>query len=42
MAQWKTELVPPAPKIALSLIKTGDEVKIIFDWITVQRTEAAK
>jgi hypothetical protein len=24
---------PPAPKIALSLIKTGDEVKIIFTWM---------
>ncbi len=25
---------PPAPKIAFGLIKTGDEVEIIFEWIT--------
>jgi len=28
---------PPAPKIALGAIKTGDEVKIIIDWVTVER-----
>jgi len=28
---------PPAPKIALGLIKTGDEVKLIFKWIVGQR-----
>jgi hypothetical protein len=28
---------PPAPKIALGLIKTGDEVKILFDWKVAQR-----
>jgi polyisoprenoid-binding protein YceI len=30
MSDFKIE--PPAPKIALGLIKTGDDVKIIFDW----------
>ena len=34
MTDFKVE--PPAPKIALGLIKTGDEVKLIFKWI-VQR-----
>ena len=24
---------PPAPKIALGAIKTGDDIKIIFDWV---------
>ena len=28
---------PPAPKIALGLIKTGDEVDITFEWITKRR-----
>jgi hypothetical protein len=28
---------PPAPKIALGLIKTGDEVKLFFEWIVVQK-----
>jgi len=28
---------PPAPKIALGLIKTGDDVKLIFKWIVGQR-----
>jgi polyisoprenoid-binding protein YceI len=32
---------PPAPKIALGMIKTGDEVKIIFDWIVAQRPATA-
>ncbi len=31
MSQFKIE--PPAPKIALGMIKTGDDVKIIFDWV---------
>ena len=30
MTDFKIE--PPAPKIALGFIKTGDEVKLIFDW----------
>jgi hypothetical protein len=33
---------PPAPKIAMGLIKTGDDVKIIFDWMVAQRAPAAK
>jgi len=32
---------PPAPKIALGMIKTGDEVKLIFDWMVAQRAPAA-
>ena len=28
---------PPAPAIGLGLIKTADEVKITFEWITVRR-----
>jgi hypothetical protein len=39
MTDFKIE--PPAPKIALGLIKTGDEVKIIFDWNLAQRAAAA-
>ncbi|MEW6301862.1 MAG: YceI family protein [Verrucomicrobiota bacterium] len=27
---------PPAPKIALGLISTGDEVKLKFEWLTVK------
>jgi hypothetical protein len=29
---------PPAPKIAMGMIKTGDEVKLIFDWMVAQRS----
>jgi polyisoprenoid-binding protein YceI len=32
---------PPAPKIALGLISTGDDVKITFEWVT-GAPEAAK
>ena len=35
MTDFKVE--PPAPKIALGLIKTGDEVKLIFKWVVGQR-----
>ncbi len=31
---------PPAPKIALGMIKTDDDVKLVFDW-NLQKTEAA-
>jgi hypothetical protein len=31
MTDFKIE--PPAPKIALGLIKTGDEVKLSFEWV---------
>jgi hypothetical protein len=27
---------PPAPKIALGMIKTGDDVKLIFEWMLAQ------
>jgi hypothetical protein len=35
MTDFKVE--PPAPKIAMGMIKTGDEVKLIFDWMVAQR-----
>jgi hypothetical protein len=35
MTDFKIE--PPAPKIAMGMIKTGDEVKLIFDWMVAQR-----
>jgi hypothetical protein len=38
MSDFKIE--PPAPKIALGMIKTGDEVKLIFDWSVGQRTSS--
>jgi len=39
MSDFKIE--PPAPKLALGMIKTGDEVKIIFDWMVAQRNPPA-
>jgi polyisoprenoid-binding protein YceI len=39
MTSFKIE--PPAPKIALGMIKTGDDVKVIFDWMVAQRAPAA-
>jgi hypothetical protein len=33
---------PPAPAIALGLIKTGDEVKLIFDWRVGVKAAGAK
>lgn len=38
MTSFKIE--PPAPKIALGMIKTGDDVKLIFDWMVAQRAPA--
>lgn len=32
---------PPAPKIAFGAIKTGDDVKITFEWLTQQKAPAA-
>jgi polyisoprenoid-binding protein YceI len=32
---------PPAPKIALGLISTGDEVKIHFEWLTAMPQKSA-
>lgn len=32
---------PPAPAIALGLIKTGDEVKLIFEWVVGQKATGA-
>lgn len=39
MTDFKIE--PPAPKLALGLIKTGDAVKIIFEWMVAPRPAAA-
>jgi hypothetical protein len=39
MTDFKIE--PPAPKIALGMIKTGDDVKIIFDWNLGKKAAAA-
>lgn len=39
MTQFKVD--PPAPKIALGLIKTGDEVKLVFKWVLGQRKAVA-
>ncbi len=39
MTDFKIE--PPAPKLAFGLIKTGDEVKIIFDWLVAQKPGTA-
>jgi hypothetical protein len=38
MTSFKIE--PPAPTVALGLIKTGDSVKLIFDWNVAQRIPA--
>jgi polyisoprenoid-binding protein YceI len=39
MTDYKVQ--PPAPKIALGMIKTGDEVTIAFEWL-VGRAQTAK
>ena len=31
---------PPAPKIALGAIKTGDDVKLTFEWLTQVKAPA--
>lgn len=31
---------PPAPKIALGAIKTGDDVKLTFEWVTAPKAKA--
>jgi hypothetical protein len=33
---------PPAPAIALGMIKTGDEVKLIFEWVVGQKATPIK
>ncbi len=35
MTDFKIE--PPAPKLALGMLKTGDDVKLIFDWNLAER-----
>jgi hypothetical protein len=39
MTDFKIE--PPAPKLAFGLIKTGDPVKLIFEWIVAPKKAAA-
>jgi hypothetical protein len=39
MTDFKVE--PPAPKIGLGLIKTGDEVKLVFKWMVGPKKFAA-
>jgi hypothetical protein len=39
MSQFKIE--PPAPKIALGALKTGDEVKLFFEWMVEQKKAPA-
>jgi hypothetical protein len=39
MTEFKVE--PPAPKIAMGLIKTGDDVKLIFEWMLAPRKAPA-
>jgi RNA polymerase sigma factor (sigma-70 family) len=36
------EIDPPAPRIALGLIKTGDDVSIQFDWVVAARSVPSK
>jgi hypothetical protein len=31
------KITPPAPSVALGLIKTGDEVKLMFEWVAAKR-----
>jgi len=38
MTDFKIE--PPSPSLALGLIKTGDEVKLFFEWTAVRKTGA--
>lgn len=33
---------PPAPSVGLGLIRTGDDVKITFEWLTARQKETAK
>jgi polyisoprenoid-binding protein YceI len=38
MSDFKIEA--PAPKIAMGMIKTGDDVKLIFEWVIAQKKAA--
>jgi hypothetical protein len=33
---------PPAPALALGLIKTGDDIKVSFEWVTAQKVETPR
>ena len=39
MTDYKIE--PPSPKIAIGLIKTGDDVKLIFEWMLAPKKTSA-
>ena len=39
MTDFKIE--PPAPKIAMGLIKTGDDVKLTLEWVLAKAAETA-
>ncbi|HAM72495.1 MAG TPA: hypothetical protein DCM86_12710 [Verrucomicrobiales bacterium] len=33
---------PPAPSLALGLVKTGDDIKVTIEWVTAQKADAPK
>jgi polyisoprenoid-binding protein YceI len=39
MTDYKVE--PPCPAIALGLIKTGDDIKLFFEWVAAKKAPAA-
>jgi hypothetical protein len=39
MTDFKIE--PPAPKLALGMIKTGDEIKLFFEWLLAKHKPTA-
>jgi hypothetical protein len=39
MSDFKID--PPSPSLALGLIKTGDEIKLLFEWVAVRKAPAA-
>jgi hypothetical protein len=36
------KIKPPSPSLALGLIKTGDEIKLFFEWIAVRKAAATE
>lgn len=36
------KIAPPSPSLALGLIKTGDEIKLFFEWVAVRKTAATE
>jgi hypothetical protein len=39
MTNFKIE--PPAPSVALGLIKTGDDIKLFFEWVATKKPAPA-